>query len=253
MKKQIILLTLILIFTSIVSAQETEVKPVKAEMPKAAKKIKLPTAKKLFEQHIKATGGKKAAEKIKNRQTTGTVEMPAMGLKGTFETLSKAPNKTLVTMNLSGFGEITEAFDGSEAWSKNPLQGLRVKTGKELEDVKESADFYYDLNLGKTYPKAAVIELKNIDGAEAYVVKADDDTTFYFDKQSGLMTRVDRVVTSPEGKINSVTKFEDFRVVDGVNQTFRVRQSALGAEFVFNVSEVKQNVEIADERFSKPK
>ena len=67
------------------------------------------------------------------------------------------------------------------------------------------------------------------------------------------MMHHDQIIASPEGKVNSVTKFEDFRVVDGVNQTFRIRQSALGAEFVFNVSEVKQNVEIADERFSKPK
>jgi zinc protease len=252
MKKQIFLFTLILIFASFAAAQEKETKTEKTEKPKVEKKEKLPSAKKIFKKHVKGSGGRKTAKKIKSRITTGTVEIPAMGLKGTFEMLSKAPNKSLVSMNLSGLGEITEAFDGSQAWANNPLQGLRVKTGKELEEVKEATDFYYDFNLDKIYPNAAVSELKNIDGAEVYIVKADEDTTLYFDKQSGLLTRVDQVVTSPEGKINSVTKFEDFRVVDGIRQTFRFRQSALGAEFVFNVSEIKQNVEIADERFSKP-
>lgn len=253
MKKQIILFTLILIFASIAAAQEKETKAEKTEKPKAEKKEKLPSVKEIFKKHVKASGGRKAAEKIKSRITTGTVELPAMGLKGTFEMLSKSPNKSLITMNLSGLGEITEAFDGSEAWANNPLSGLRVKSGKELEEVKEATDFYYDIKLRKIYPKAAVTEIKNLDGADVFVIKADEDTTLYFDKQSGLLTRVDQIVTSPEGKINSVTKFEDFRVVDGIRQTFRFRQSALGAEFVFNVSEIKQNVEIADERFSKPK
>ncbi len=156
-------------------------------------------------------------------------------------------------MNLSGFGEIIEGFDGNEAWSKDPLQGQRVKTGAELAEVKQSSDFYYDFNLFKLYPKATVTGIEKLDGAEVYVVKGDADTTFYFDKQSGQMIRTDRMITSPQGKIDSTTKFEDFREVDGVKQAFVLRQSALGTEFVFKVLEIKQNVEISDEKFAKPK
>ncbi len=254
MKKHIFIFTLILILASIVFPQEKTSDAEKNAMPKtAAKKVKLPSAKKVFKNHVKAIGGKKNAEKIKSRTMSGTVELTAMGLKGTFEMISKAPNKSLVTMNLSGFGEIIEAFDGNEAWSKNPLQGQRVKSGAELEEVKQSSDFYYDLNLAKLYPKATVTGIEKQDGAEVYVVKADTDTTFYFDKTNGQMIRSDRTLTSPEGKINSVTKFEDFREVDGIKQAYRFRQSALGTEFVFNVSEIKQNVELADKKFSKPK
>ena len=256
MKKQLFIFTLITLFAAVVFAQEQD-KTVQSEKTDAAKtkteKIKLPSARDVFKSHVKATGGREAAEKVKSRTMKGTVELPAMGLKGTFEMLSKSPNKSIATMNLSGFGEIIEAFDGSEAWAKNPLQGLRVKTGKELDEVKESSDFNYDINFEKIYPNAAVTGIEKTDGAEVYVVKADEDATFYFDRQTGLLTRVDRTITSPEGKINSVTKFEDYRVVDGVKQSFKFRQSALGAEFVFNIAEIKQNVEIPDEKFSKPK
>ena len=67
------------------------------------------------------------------------------------------------------------------------------------------------------------------------------------------MIQINRFVTSPQGKISSITKFDDFRVVDGYKMAFKMTQSAMGADFVFNSAEVKQNIEIPDERFSKPK
>ena len=255
MKKHLILFTLIVILASTVSAQ---VKPTETkktdESRDSAVNVKLPTAKEIFDKYIESVGGRSAIEKIKSRKMTGTVELPAMGLKGTFEMISKAPDKSAIIVNLNGFGEITEAFDGNQAWSRNPLEGQRVKAGKELEETKKTSGFYsFDLNLEKNYPKAVVTSLEKIGGTDAYVVKADEDTTFYFDKQSGMMIQTNRVVTSPQGKISSITKFEDFRVVDGYKMAFKMTQSATGADFVFNTTEVKQNIEIADDRFSKPK
>jgi hypothetical protein len=255
MKKLLILPTLILFFASFVPAQEKTAAPEKTEAPKPAaeEKVKLPAAGEIFSRHIEAAGGRAAFEKIKSRRTHGTVDLPAMGFKGTFEMLAKYPDKSFVSITLDGFGEINESFDGTEAWARNPLQGVRVKTGRELEQVKKTVDFYYDLNLEKNYPAAKVTGIEKIDGAETYVVKADEDTTLYFDKKSGLMTRMDMIVSSPEGRINSVTRFEDFRVIDGVKQAFTFRQSAIGAEFILKVLEIKHNVDIPDERFSKPK
>lgn len=255
MKKHLFLLMLITMFASAVTAQEMPSKTKAAgESRASAEKAKLPTAKETFDKYIEAAGGRATIEKIKSRKMTGTVELPAMGVKGVFEIISKTPDKSAVIINLDGLGEITEAFDGSQAWSQNPLEGQRVKIGKELDDTKKTSGFYaFDLNLEKNYPKAVVTKLEKIGGAEAYVVKADEDTTIYFDKQSGLLVQVNRFITSPQGRINSVTKFEDFRAVDGYKMAFKMTQSAMGADFIFNLSEVKQNIEIADGRFSKPK
>lgn len=252
MKKYLSLLTLIFVFASVSAAQEKSAG--KTEKPKdSTEKVKFPSAKKVFEDYVKASGGKKALEKIKSRSIKGTVELVAMGLKGNFEILSKAPNKSIVIINLTGFGELIEAYDGSEAWAKNPFQGLRTKTGAELAEVKKSADINADYNLDKTYPKAVVTGIEKLDGAEVYVVKGDEDTTFYFDKTTGLMTRADRMVTSPQGKVSSTIKYEDYREVDGTKQAYKFSQSAIAAEFVFTATDFKHNVEIADEKFSKPK
>lgn len=255
MKKHLILFALMTIFASVVSAQETPSKTNGAGATRAsAETAKMPTAKEIFDKYIEAAGGRAAIEKIKSRRATGTVELPAMGLRGAFELISKAPDKSAVIINLDGLGEIVEAYDGKEAWSRNPLEGQRLKAGKELENTKKNSGFYaFDLHLEKNYPKAVVTSLEKRGDADVYVVKADEDTTLYFDKQTGLLVQMNQVVASPQGRINSVTKFEDFRVVDGYKMAFKMKQSAMGADFVFNTSEVKQNIEIADGRFSKPK
>src|SRR4028118_1096804 len=91
------LFTLILVLAGIVSAQEIK---------QASAATNLPTAAEIFDKYIQATGGKEAHEKIKNRVVKGTAELPAMSLNGTFETANVAPNKSLVILNLSGFGEV---------------------------------------------------------------------------------------------------------------------------------------------------
>src|SRR5215207_5279386 len=110
-----------------------------------------PTAQEPFRKHVEAMGGRATAEKIKSRVTKGTVEVKPAGITGTFETYSKAANKNLAILNLTGFGEILDGFDGTEAWTKNPVQGLRSKDGEELEQTKLTGDFYYEFNFEKIY------------------------------------------------------------------------------------------------------
>lgn len=246
--------TLLLLFALTVSAQDTKEKPTSPK-PGAQReaKTKLPTAAEIFRKYPESSGGRAAAEKIKSRVSKGTVELAAMGLKGTFEMSAKSPNKLLVVMNFSGFGETVEGFDGTEAWSRDPVQGLRGKTGEELAQAKLFSDFYFDYNLEKHFPKAEVVGTGKSGAAEVYIVKADPNTTVYFDKQSGQMVQIDRLAVSPQGNIQTQTFFSDFREIDGVKQAFSFRQVAQGMEVSFKIAEIKQNVEIDDRIFSKPK
>lgn len=246
--------TLFLIFAMTVSAQTAKEKPPE-QKPETSRetKTKLPTAAEIFSKHSQAAGGRASAEKIKSRISKGSVELAAMGLKGTFEISAKSPGKSLVLLNFSGLGEVMEGFDGNEGWSKDPIQGLRSKTGEELAQTKLISDFYYDFNLEKHYPKAEVTGTGKSGATEVFIVKADPNTTVYFDKQTGHMVQLDRLAVLPQGRIQTQTFFEDYREVDGVKMPFAFRQVAQGTEFSFKVAEVKQNVEIDDRIFSKPK
>jgi hypothetical protein len=60
----------------------------------------MPTVREVIERFIKAVGGKAAWLKVKSQYAAGTIEVPALGNKGTYEVHTKAPDKSLVVMKL---------------------------------------------------------------------------------------------------------------------------------------------------------
>lgn len=260
-----ILLTILFSISATAFGQKPTVKPIVKAKPKVDQKTteakttpaKMPTVQEILAKYAQAIGGKTANEKIKSRMTKGTVEFAPMGIKGTIETYSAAPNKTIARLTLAGIGEITEAFDGTIAWTVNPMQGNRDKAGAELAQAKLTGDFYRETNLAKLYPKMELKGTEKVGEADAYVVVGTPvdlpSETFYFDTKSGLLVRRDATTISPEGNVSSKTFFEDYREVDGVKVPFKMRATTPQIEIVMIFTEVKNNVPVEDAKFAKPK
>lgn len=219
----------------------------------AQENAKLPTANEVFTKYINAIGGKEAYTQNTSRIYKGTLEIAIMNITGTFEMFFKSPNKSLVSLDITGSGENKNGFDGTVAWAKNAIQGLRTKSGNEFESVKSNADFYYSVNLETKYPKAEVIKTDKIGEVAVYVVKADENTTLFFEQQTGFLKKSDRIVLVPEGNSRTTTTFEDYREVNGIKYPHTWRQSVHGGEMVLKITEIKHNSEIDDSIFSKPK
>jgi len=211
------------------------------------------TAKDVFQKYTNAVGGKEAFQKITARTYKGTLEIPNMNITGTFEMFFKAPNKNLVSLNLIGYGENLNGFDGTIAWAKDVVQGLRTKSNQELEQIKLTSDFYYSVNLAKIYPKAEVTDVQKIEKTEVNVVKADANTTLFFDKETGLLLKTERSVISAQGKIPTTVSFSDYREVNGIKYPHTWQQSIHGGAMILKITEIKLNAEIDDAIFSKPK
>lgn len=227
------------------------------DKPADAKPAKLPSAKKILAKYLQAIGGRAANEKFKTRLTKGTLEFAPVGIKGTFETYAAAPDKSYNKTNLQGIGEIVEGFDGTTAWSVNPIQGNRVKEGEELLQTKLISSFYRDTNLEKLYPKMEVKGTEKVGDKETYVVVATPNglapETFYFDVKSGLLVRSDMTVVSPEGKITTQTFYDDYREVDGVKTAYKMRAVLPQFEIITIITEIKNDVKVEDSLFAKPK
>lgn len=257
--KTITLLSLVLTFSISAFGQKTETaKPAtKAADAKPAITAKLPTVKEILDKYVAALGGRAANERIKSRVTKGTFELAPMGIKGTMETYSAAPGKSYSKTNLQGVGEIIEGFDGTTAWSMNPIQGNRDKTGDELIQSKLINNFYREINLDKLYSKMEVNRAEKLGDRDVYVVTATatglDPETFYFDKQTGLIVRADSVLVSPEGKMAAQTFYEDVREIDGIKLPFKMRLVLPQFEAVTTITEIKHNVPVEDGKFTKPK
>jgi outer membrane lipoprotein-sorting protein len=221
-----------------------------------AQKTKLPTAKKIIGNYIKAIGGKKAVQRQTSRYTKSTFEVSPIGIKGTQETWSVAPNKYYSKTIAAGVGEIIEANDGKIAWSDNPIQGFQEKSGEELLQRQLLNDFYRDIKMDKLYPKIEVKGVEKVGDKETYVVVATPKDlpaeTFYFDQKTGLLVRHDTISISPEGKSKSQTTYEDYRVVDGVQIAHKTKVKTPTVEVITNITEIKHGVKVDDKLFTKP-
>ncbi|MFN7948177.1 MAG: hypothetical protein U0Z53_22700 [Blastocatellia bacterium] len=228
----------------------------KPETKADAKAAAMPTVDEILDKHVKAVGGKEAIEKLTTRTSKGTIELEGMGMNGTVETFSKAPNKNAVVITLSGFGTVNNVFDGSSGWSSDPMSGLRELSGGELAVLKRDSDFYSVLNLKKHFAKTELKGKEKVGSSDAWVIEATPaeggPEKFYFDAASGLLIRHDAERDSPQGKMAIEIYTDDYKPVDGVKIPHTMRQVTPAFTLSIKLTEVKHNTPIDDAKFGKP-
>ncbi|MCS6817985.1 MAG: hypothetical protein N0A16_06205 [Blastocatellia bacterium] len=225
------------------------------EKPSQAVPVEV-TVEQVLERYVQACGGKEALEKVTSQVSRGTVEIPAVGVRGTFESYAQAPNKIVISIELPGLGVIQEGFDGTVAWAKDPFTGVREKGGRELSAMRRDADFYKPLRLKELYSKITLKGRETMGGSEVYVLEATpaegSPERWYFDVATGLLKRIDTEREGPQGRIPMEMYLEDYREVNGLRIPFTVRQVSSAFSLILRTEEVKFNVPIEGSKFAKP-
>jgi hypothetical protein len=215
----------------------------------------LPPAKEIWEKFIKVTGGREAYAKIRNMVTEGTIEVTGVGVSGTIQIWEEG-NKHLMEVNIGGAGKIVEGTDGKNAWSMAAIFGNRLKKGKELEETLFESELHGDVNWEKRYQKVECVGVADVEGKPAYKVVCTPEKlnprTMYFDKESGLLVRMDTKQTTPMADVDAEIILSDYRKVDGVLKPFKSRVKAGPQEMIMTVKKVECNVQIPPERFAMP-
>ena len=224
-----------------------------APAPQATEK--LPSGEEVFAKYLQAIGGEAALAKFKSRVSRGSVEIAPMGVKGTYEISQKAPDKSAMTMTLTGLGAVRQGYDGAVGWAKDPFTGLRELKGGELAALQRGA-FLNPADWRKIYKSMKVTGRAKVGEREAYVVEAAHGGAtpdkLYFDTQTGLLSRMDAVVDSPQGRVVSETTIDDYREVDGVKIAHSSRAVLGPSTIILRVEEVKHDAPVEDTVFAKP-
>src|SRR5450755_3277716 len=79
-----------------------------------------PTVDDVLSHYVQALGGQAALDKCTSTSEKGTFEVPDFGASGPFETYSKTGNKSLLSIEIAGFGTVRHGFDGTTGWSDDP-------------------------------------------------------------------------------------------------------------------------------------
>lgn len=216
----------------------------------------LPTIDQVLDKYIAGIGGRAAMEKVTSKVAKGTMEIAEAGLNGTMTMSMKAPDKSLVVLELPGMGMAREGTDGTVAWSEDPQMGLREKSGAEAADSKRGAVFNGELRLKTLYKTLVVTGRDKVGTKDAIVVTATPDlgavTRMYFDATSGLLLRQSATRDTAQGPIDVDVYLEDYRDVDGVKEAFLIRQVTAQFTLLARIAEIKHNLPLDDAIFKKP-
>ena len=215
----------------------------------------LPTVDQVIDKYVAAVGGQAAFEKITSRVAVGTIEIPDAGMSGTVRISEKAPNKALVQVEVAGMA-IREGSDGVVAWDDNPQTGIREKQGTELAEAKRGTTFNLEIKLKTLYPKMTVTGRETVNGKATIVVNAvpadGAPAKFYFDADSGLLLKQSSTRETAQGPMSFDNFYDDYRTVDGIKQSFTIRQVTSAFSSIIKIIDMKHNVPLDDAIFKKP-
>jgi len=215
----------------------------------------LPTVDQVIDKYVAAMGGQAAFEKLTSRVATGTIELPDFGMNGTVRLTEKAPNKSLVQVEMPGM-MIREGTDGVVAWDENPQTGLREKSGTELAEAKRGSTFNLEIKLKSVYPKMTVTGREQIGVRPVIVIEAvpadGSPAKLFFDADSGLLLKQSSSRQTEQGPIAFDNFYEDYRTQDGIKQPFTIRQVTPQFSSVIKINDMKHNVTVDDAIFKKP-
>jgi photosynthetic reaction center cytochrome c subunit len=212
-----------------------------------------PNANDILEKFVAALGGAEAIQKITSRVEKGLIVVS--GSDTPIELFLKAPNKRISVTHMAK-GESYTAFDGTSGWLGSTGRPPRTMSPAESEAAGLDAEFYLALRLPQIFEQVRTGRPESINGIECQTLigtrPGRPPVRFYFENKSGLLLRQVRYGETPLGRNPTQIDYADYRAVDGVKVPFRWTLSRTNGRFTIQISEVKNNVPVEDEKFAKP-
>lgn len=232
-------------FVSSAWAQATATPPPAAQAPAGQSKPAepLPPAQTIIDRHIEATGGRKALEAHSSVTIKGDIEIPANGMKGAVEVHAARPNKMVSKMTLTGVGEFQEGFNGTTAWSVNPMTGPMLASGEELAQKAFDADFDRALGLALKYESIKTAAQTTFEGRPVYRVElarkgGGTDVEFY-DVETGLKAGSIIERKNPMGTISVTTAVSEYKKFGDTMQPTVMKQTVSGSQIVTTFNSIE--------------
>ena len=206
----------------------------------------LPPAKDLIGKFVAATNSASVMAKHQSVQSKGRFELPAAGVSGDLVISQARPNKTMLRITVSSIGEIEQGFDGTTAWSINPMQGPRLLTGRELDAVREESSFGASSRQGPNVASAETVEKTEMNSEPCYKVKmvwkSGRETFDCYSVASGLLVASMGKQESPMGTIDVTNLVSDYKEFGGQKVATRLTQQVMGNEQVLIINSVEYDV-----------
>ncbi|AVR47319.1 peptidase M16 [Christiangramia fulva] len=200
------------------------------------------TVEKVFNDYIKAIGGRDAINDVKSVVMTADAEIQGMTLN--MELKRTAEGKLHQTISMNGNVMNEQVFNGDAGFIR--AMGQKMDFNEEqVEAAKADASPFPELTPGD----ASVKGIEQVNGEDAYVVQLDKNTKAYYDVDSGLKVQTVKTMEQGGRTMTVPTGYSDYREVEGVKFPFQITSSAGPQTFTFNVNEILVNEGVSEEDF----
>lgn len=216
----------------------------------------LPSAESLLDRYVQVTGGKQAYAAHTSEIAHGTVEMAAMGIKGTVTRYAAEPDRYLLVMEIPGIGKVSTGVKDGVAWEASELMGSRIKSGGERAEALREARFNSTALWRELYTKVETTGEEVVEGDDCYKVVMTPaegaPETMFLSKKSGLPVKMTVVASTQMGDIPAEVRLYDFKDFGGVLMPTRLTEKTGGQEIVMTLQSVEINAVIPAGQFDLP-
>jgi len=213
-----------------------------AQLVSAQSAAPLPTAASLVAKYAAAVGGP-AYLSAKSIVTKGAMSMPAAGINAQFQMTQLTPNLMQMVTTIPGMGEVQVGFDGTNAWAMDPMQGPRVLSGGELEQMKDEADRRSNVRSAELFTAMETVKDTTMNSERCYLVKLNwksgRETYDCYSAATGMLVASRSVQKTAMGEIPVLTLFSDFKKFGGVTVPTKTVQELMGQQQILTIASVE--------------
>ena len=205
------------------------------------------TAETVINKYIEKIGGSEKLNSVSSISLVASVTIPGAPFKPKAIIKEKSPNLTSLEMSVEGMGTLMkQKFDGNNGYMEQMGQKIPMEND-QLESERGQKGLFDELYMDTS--SMEIVSLGPVDGKDAYKIKTKENTFNYYNAESGLLIMTEESTTQAGNTITSITKFSDYREIDGILYAFKREINAGPQKIEFEITSVIFNEEISDEFF----
>lgn len=208
------------------------------------------TVEMVVENYLEAIGGREKLEALEDIEIRMKMSLQGMDIDAIMD--QKAPDKFRMTMSMGGNVLSDTRFDGVVGKSSG-MQGEQVLEGKQLENLRTQSQFMPELKYSELGYTLKLKSVEMIDGKETYMIEVNhpgSGTGYdYYDTESWLKIREDKVEETPDGSMVQTTNLSDYQEVDGILYPYKLDLVVGPQQISGTVESIKLNTGIDDSVF----
>jgi hypothetical protein len=210
---------------------------------------------KILMNYISAIAGEKALAELENIVSKSDLVVVEAGITINREVVQDKTNHLHIKAYSPQTGEIIRGFDGSSYWEQKGSSVSVIDDERVLSFLNEFAFMRFS-EWKKNLLAAEYLGLDSIHGEEFHCIAVKTiygvKEKWYFNKSDYLLTYMKEQLEMMSGVLTVVTKFDDYREVDGIKHSFAQNIKMGDKHRKITHTSIMHNQAIDPKLFAKP-